>query len=545
MGEPRLCSRCKGVNAEDRQVACTMLNGGPCSACEEREVIREKIEQLEEEIVKLKVKHHALGNRMNAIHNPFIHKLPPEIGSYIYRLCFPTLHFEDIRLWTEAMTYTKALRVGAVCRMWRQLAWITPDLWDTLCLTIQPSMKRSLAESLPGLLHEWLNRSGIRPLNIFFRYFGSEEESDYSPSDKEFSDESTASTLESATDLVIEAINLHSGRWRNLHLNMGAANISERLCGSAQPNQLFGLELQVSSEILPTQKFAMKTKPFPTQLTLVKSSPTSIDIGWDNITRVDLSDISTSECLQLLQLAPALEYCVLKPWGHPMVKPGTTILHRRLRSLNSLHSGTQFLEAINVPSLEEWTHSTMGGPLPVTAMVSLLKRSGSCLKVVNLRSIPAPSDDLSNLFQAMPSLERLKLHFCLVKNAIGVMDNILARIFNSPSSASTIPSEDASHESFLPHLQFMESTTSYGKAPFSWNHIPQLYRKGYRRSLTLKSTAKESHISDETALQLLKLTGEGVDLQIIDTTTRAHRDFLENFRKKVCSLSSTDSLQRK
>ena len=201
------------------------------------------------------------------------------------------------------MTYTKALRVGAVCRMWRQLAWITPDLWDTLCLTIQPSMKRSLAESLPGLLHEWLNRSGIRSLNIFFRYFGSEEESDYSPSDKEFSDESTASTLESATDLVIEAINLHSGRWRNLHLNMGAANISERLCGSAKPNQLFGLELQVSSEILPTQKFTMKTKPFPTQLTLVKSSPTSIDIGWDNIIRVDLADISTSECLQLLQLA--------------------------------------------------------------------------------------------------------------------------------------------------------------------------------------------------------------------------------------------------
>ena len=186
----------------------------------------------------------------------------------------------------------------------------------------------------------------------------------------------------------------------------------------------------------------------------------------------------------------------------------------------------------------------MGGPLPVTAMVSLLKRSG-CLKIVNLRSIPAPSDDLSNLFQAMPSLERLKLHFCLVKNAIGVMDNILARIFNSPSGTSTIPSEDASRESFLPYLQFMECTTSYGKAPFSWNHIPQLYRQGYRRSLTLKSTAKESHISDETALQRLKLTGEGVDLQIIDTTTRAHSDFLEIFRKKVCSLSSTDSLQRK
>ena len=89
MGEPGLCSRCKGVNAEDQPVACTMVEGGPCSACKEREAIREKIEQLEEEIAKLKAKHYALGNRMNAIHDPFIHKFPPEIGSYIFRLCFP------------------------------------------------------------------------------------------------------------------------------------------------------------------------------------------------------------------------------------------------------------------------------------------------------------------------------------------------------------------------------------------------------------------------------------------------------------------------
>jgi hypothetical protein len=100
------------------------------------------------------------------------------------------------------------------------------------------------------------------------------------------------------------------------------------------------------------------------------------------------------------------------------------------------------------------------------------------------------------------------------------MDDILARIFNSPPGNSTIPSEDASRESFLPRLQFMECTTSCGTAPFSWNHIPQLYRQGHRRSLTLKSAAKESHISDETALQLLKLTDEGVDLQILDTTTK-------------------------
>jgi hypothetical protein len=519
-----------------------MLEGGPCSACEEREAIRAQISQLEEEITKLKAKHHALGSRVNAIHDPFIHKLPPEIGSHIFRLCLPTLHFEDIHLWNhwkEAAAFTRVLRLGAVCQWWRQLAWATPDLWDTLYVRISPSMKRSLAQGLPGLLREWLSRSGMRPLTIFFRYFECSEESDYSPSCDEYLDERTVISSKSAADLVIEIINLHSGRWRNLHLDVGA-DISERLCGSIQPNQLLFLGLEINGDRSPTQKFIMKSKPFPTQVALISFPPTTIDIGWENITRAILYDLSASECLEVLQRAPALEYCRAQLWDRPTDNPGTAILHRRLRSLNSSYRETRFLQAINVPALEEWAHSTHGDPLPVTTMVSLLKRSGCCLKILNLQHISAPPDDLYLLLQAIPSLERLRLHFWSVQNADGVVDDILARIFNSPSNNSTISSEGASREFFLPYLQFMECTTSCGTAPFSWNRIPQLYRQGHRCSLTLKSTAKESHISDETALELLKLTDEGVNLQILDKTTKVGGDFLKNFRKKVCGLSSTD-----
>jgi len=537
MDEPGLCSRCKGVNhdAEDRQVACTMVEGGPCSACKEREVIREQIEQLEEEIAKLKAKHHALGNRMNAIHDPFIHKFPPEIGSYIFRLCLPTLNFDDIRLWTEAMTSTRALRLGAVCQKWRQLAWTTPDLWDTIHLTIKPSMKLSLAESLPDLLHEWLSRSGIRPLTFFFRYFESSDESDFVLYHDEYSDNST---LESATDLVIEVINLHSGRWRNLHLDVGAADIFGRFCGSTQPNQLFGLELRVSDGIMPNQKFAMKTKPFPTQLTLDNFSPTSIDIGWDNITHVNVSNISTSQCLQLLRLAPALEYCVLDPWDDPPLSFNTTILQPRLRSLYFLYGGEALLEAIKVPFLEEWTQKCHGVSLPVITMVSLLERSGCYLKILKLEGVLL-STNFRVLLQAMPSLEHLRLDVLQNRSHDGEMDDILARIFRSPSSTSAIPPEEPTRELFLPRLQFMECTGGNPEFPlFSWDYMPQLFREGHRRSLTLKSVAYPSHISDETASQLLNLVDEGVDLKIFDETTDAGGNFLENFRKKVCGLAS-------
>jgi hypothetical protein len=539
MAKPRLWIRRKGGIAEDQPVACTRLEGGPCSVCKEREAIREQIKQLEKEITKLKAKHDALGSRMNAIHDPFIDKLPPEIGSHIFRLCLPTLDFEDNHIWPKATMFLKVLRLGAVCRRWRQLAWATPDLWDTQYVRISPSMTRSVVESLPGLLREWLSRSGMRPLTIFFHHSGCPEQSeDSSPSD-DFSDESTAEIWDSAADSVIEIINLHSGRWRNLHLNVGA-DIPERLCGSTQPNQLLFLNLGIDGGRPPTPKFVMKSKPFPTQLSLHNFPPTTIDIGWEKITRAILCDLTADECLEVLKRAPLLKYCQVQLWRHATVNPGTTILHRRLRLLNSSYSGTRFLEAINVPSLEEWTHSTEDNPLPVTAMVSLLKRSGCCLKIVNLKHVLAPADDLSVLFQAMPSLERLRLQFWSVKDAGGVMDDFLARIFNSPPCNTTIPSEGATRESFLPRLQFLECTAGSGTvmAPFSWNHVPQLYRQGHRRSLTLKSAAKESHISDETALQLLKLADEGVDLQILDATTQAGGDFLENFRKKVCGLSS-------
>jgi hypothetical protein len=325
------------------------------------------------------------------------------------------------------------------------------------------------------------------------------------------------------------------------------ADIPERLCGSVSPNQLFGLELGVDDESSLTQKFAMKHKPFPTFLTLLNFSPTSIDIGWDNITHAFLYNMNTNECLEVVKRAPALEYCAVTPGDDATVNLDTITLHSRLRSLKCSSEETTFLEAINVPALEEWIQNTDGGPLPLTAMVSLLRRSGCCLKILNLQHVSASFNNLSILFQAMPSLERLQIQFWTFNDANGVMDDILGRIFNSPPSDSAISSEEATCQSFLPRLQFIECTTSITMlAPFSWNHIPQLYRQGHlgRRSLTLRSAAEESDMTDETALQLLKLADEGVDLQILDQTPERGGDFLENFRKRVCGLPSTELSKR-
>jgi hypothetical protein len=503
--EPGLCSRCRGFDAKDLPVACTLLEGGPCSACKKGADIRGQIKRLEEEIIKLREKHYALRATINSNHEPFIHKLPPEIGSYIFRLCLPTLDFGESSPWPERKEVTGALRLGAVCRKWRQLAWATPNLWEMLYVYIGPTTTNSIAQASPGLIEAWLGRSGVLPLTIFF-----------------INDYSGRSEIEFTIPRIIEVINLHSGRWRNLFLDVGD-DISKLFSGSKHPNQLVHLQLAIRSRRSRTQQFVMESRPFPTHLQLRKFPPRSIDIGWDNLTHASLYGLYADECLEVLRLAPSLVYYhatqLLEPPGGPTVNFDTTIIfHSQLRMLLTWHGATKFLNAIVIPALEEWTHhADAHSPPHVTMTVSLLKRSGCCLKMLNLSGT---SYDLHILLQAIPSLERLQLKY----QPNDVLHNIFDRIFRSSVDGSIIPLGDTPHETFLPRLQFME----YGK-PFSWDRIPQLYRQSHRHSLTLKFPTNSTQTSDETAMELLKLVDEGAKFQILDTFNGG--DFLENFRK--------------
>jgi hypothetical protein len=200
----------------------------------------------------------------------------------------------------------------------------------------------------------------------------------------------------------------------------------------------------------------------------------------------------------------------------------TIILHSQLRMLGTSHGATTLLNAIVVPALEEWTHhGDAYNPSLVATMVSLLKRSGCCLKMLDLSGA---SFDLPILLQAIPSLERLQLGY----QPDDVLHDIFDRIFRSPTDRCIIPLGDTSLETFLPRLQFVEYRT-----PFSWDRVPQLYRQGHRHSLTLKFPTTSTQTSDETAMELLKLVDEGAKFQILVTFEGRGGDFLENFRKRM------------
>ena len=391
-----LCSRCRVFEADDEPITCVLFEGGPCSACKERAAIRNRIQQLEDEIAELKAKHDILTTPMNAIHDPFIHKLPPEICSHIFRLSSSRLtndeHLEAIiNPWNKSPLggSAKILRLGGVCRMWRQLAWATPDLWDALY--VRTGMGRpELDELLPELVREWLERSGSLPLTIFFNGYKSvgDESGDYDD------------TVAVGNGLIVEILNLHSHRWRILNLTTTAPAF-RRFSGSIQPNQLVGLGLEVayqSSDPSPP-KFLMESELTPSHL-MLDFPLTSVNVRWDNITHVTIPFISAKESINILRRASSLEYYDIHIYQPSEVSFRKPILHPRLRSLHLSTSLNieKFLREINVPSIEEWTHDSIhNGPLPVSALLSVFKRSGCHLKILHLTSLLVHSEGLNTI----------------------------------------------------------------------------------------------------------------------------------------------------
>ena len=207
-----------------------------------------------------------------------------------------------------------------------------------------------------------------------------------------------------------------------------------------------------------------------------------------------LYNVDTNKCLKLLQRAPALEYYLVAPQDDAMININTTTLYPWLHSLDFTSQETKFLEAISVPSLKELMYNTDSDPLPMIAMVSLLKCSGCDLKILKLKELQC-TKNLLILLQAVPSLEHLQVNFWQDWNHDGGIDKILTQIFWSPSSANTIPPEETTGGSFLPCLQVIDCQgNNWSYAPFSWECIPQLYYQGHRCSLMLKSIAYASHM---------------------------------------------------
>ena len=205
-----LCSQCniKVFRPEE----CIVSNGGPCDACAKDIELEKEIKKLELEIQKINSMRRRLRTAMNANHDPFIHKFPFEIVSHIFIQCAPPSACFD------KGDRASALYLGAVCQKWRQLAWATSGLWNSLYFKISKHWPEQCEKEkyLPQLVAEWLERSSGRPLTIRF-----EDRSGWPDLYEEYRQE------------IINTLNKHSASWQDMQFGLQAHDL-HRLCGSSQ-----------------------------------------------------------------------------------------------------------------------------------------------------------------------------------------------------------------------------------------------------------------------------------------------------------------------
>ena len=456
-----------------RPERCEVFDGKPCAACTEDIELEKEIGELERSIEKLQSKRRALRTVMNENHDHLLHKFPPEIISLIFiRYAPPSAHREKKKRSTP-------LRLGAVCRKWRQLAWATPQLWSSLVVQVTDP-----GEDAPRLITEWLERSASLPLTIRYDH----------------------SYVEQAE--VTNILNKHSAWWYDMYLDIPVYHL-HHLGGSSQENILRRLTLRHSPAILAVTRsnFSMTTKPRLTHLKLLTVSLSCVDIIWDNLTVASVYDIGVDECFELIRRAPLLRTLRLHKINsssgvYPV--PNTRIVHSHLQSLElsvikerSVFVG--ILDSLCLPLLEQWLYDYCSLPLGVLeTMISFIGYL-PCLKIFKINIDHFTRHQVIELLSHLSFLESLELR---TNGRSYPIKELVDLLFNATQSPL-----------FLPHLQSLEFVCRYS---FPWESLPQIFASSRGQSLMVKvSTLSGGHdILDKTERLLVELVDEGFNLSI-------------------------------
>ncbi|KAF5309541.1 hypothetical protein D9619_012329 [Psilocybe cf. subviscida] len=139
--------------------------GHSCMDCKEIREIEASLAAAEELVSDLKRRRTALQSAMITRNDPITGILPPEISTLIFELYIEIHTKENRRFDVPELDEVNAgvpLRLGAVCRRWRAIAWSSPSLWTMLRVDL-------LSEGHthgPDLIQQWFERTGCLSVSV-------------------------------------------------------------------------------------------------------------------------------------------------------------------------------------------------------------------------------------------------------------------------------------------------------------------------------------------------------------------------------------------
>ena len=440
---------------------CTLGGGEPCLVCKEDIELERKIQELQD-------MRRRLGTRMNASHDPFTYKIPPEIASLIFSLSMEENDNRPLRFILCGLPTSFIL--GSVSQRWRQLARSTPQLWTTVSVTLVKQTKNGPVLPPLQFINDWLQLSGSLPLTL------------------RIVDDATSSFPWETCRPIVDALNQHSGRWHKASLYLHKYLLLSYFRGTSSPSNLHDLEIGHTNnggfDEIPTTYFSMNSRPSPTRLTIQAFSLSAIDVAWSNVTYLTLRWIPPHECIKAIKLAPLLESCTLSELDPPSEDHSfhsqQVFKHMRLRKLFLQETEVETLfvlnQAMEFPSLEELSYE-VEGDFEAQSLISLLTCSGDRLKRLSLVMGP-DSEEIAEgfieLLDAVPSLQNLECE-SLVDHT---MNKFLQKLSSSPPMSGGIPG-------FLPKLQSLTLRPDSYPGTSTWGYIPRIFSWSHRKFLSL------------------------------------------------------------
>ncbi|KAJ6519320.1 hypothetical protein C8R45DRAFT_1204511 [Mycena sanguinolenta] len=285
---------------------------------------------------------------------------------------------------------------GEVSRYWRDIAFSTPRLWNSISI----DCTHEKLQDRISLCDAWLKRSGSLPLSIrFHRAPESQDPSQYAIND---------------CQNLLQTILPYAQRWRLLELADVPASSYDGILQGCLPNSLPVLEaLSVGSsppDPSSSEPWAeLRTAPNLRFLRYDSIGDTSTEewqaFPWSQLTHIDLGNCSADDCLWILDAAPTTVDCrflIDRPssFEHPPVS------HSALETLRiSIYVDIRL--CLTCPRLSALEISVETSEALFHDLPSFIARLGPSLESFTLEGFDFHGPELMAFFADMPRIRHL------------------------------------------------------------------------------------------------------------------------------------------
>ncbi|KAJ7920823.1 hypothetical protein B0H13DRAFT_1986350 [Mycena leptocephala] len=379
------------------------------------------------------------------------------------------------------------MRLASVCRDWRNIVFLTPQMWSLMTVCLNPitqttdlERRFSLSKDCPLSLDLFYNRpyftrlgtSSPRPLEVATRHCRNWETVKIDLMDR---DSATLDQVKGSLPLL-----------RQLHVSSYGESIGDAF---SEAPRLRDLEVT----IINTSARALSSTNFP----------------WSHLTTFRGDGLSVEDCFKVFQFAPHLEACTFSGWfGADDGLPTAPLTLPSLRSL-SLMNHEQFgwfLGALNLPRLDNLQLSMLARQIP--SFCDFISRSSCSLKKLGMKTSSLLSyEDLLKLWDAVPTVTQINVSPSTFSDQM--IRLLLEKRHVLPNLEDIIVDGKGLYNSIMDYQLLLDFLRSRQR-PDATGSISSL------RSFNLLATDNWDNwdISPDVIFQLKTIAKEGMDIQI-------------------------------